>query len=114
VAFGSRDPGVSVLEVGDAMSKRGWHLNGISGPPAVHIACTVSRLHADCQLSRVINYGVAQPQRLTVPLVDTFIADLKDSVEEAKTAPGGKGNMVQVYGTLFYQACSVILFQLST
>lgn len=42
VAFASRDPSVDVLEVGDAMSKRGWHLNGISGPPAVHIACTVS------------------------------------------------------------------------
>lgn len=44
VAFGSRDPSVNVLEVGDAMSKRGWHLNGISGPPAVHIACTVRKL----------------------------------------------------------------------
>jgi sphinganine-1-phosphate aldolase len=76
VAFGSRDPNVNVLEVGDAMGKRGWHLNGLSGPPAVHIACT----------------------RLTVPLVDTFIADLKDSVQEAKTAPSGKGHMVAVYG----------------
>src|SRR5882762_1317239 len=44
VAFGSRDPSVNVLEVGDAMSKKGWHLNGLSGPPAVHIACTVTRL----------------------------------------------------------------------
>jgi sphinganine-1-phosphate aldolase len=45
VAFGSRSPVVNVLEVGDAMSKRGWHLNGISNPPAVHIACTVRYLH---------------------------------------------------------------------
>jgi sphinganine-1-phosphate aldolase len=51
VAFGSRDPSVSVLEVGDAMGKRGWHLNGISGPPAVHIACTVRELHADVSLT---------------------------------------------------------------
>ncbi|EGO00216.1 hypothetical protein SERLA73DRAFT_89122 [Serpula lacrymans var. lacrymans S7.3] len=76
VAFASQDPKVNVLEVGDAMSKRGWHLNGISSPAAVHIACT----------------------RLTVPLVDTFIADLKDSVQEAKTAPSGKGTMVALYG----------------
>jgi len=47
VAFGSRDSNVNVLEVGDAMGRRGWHLNGISGPPAVHIACTVSRLFVD-------------------------------------------------------------------
>ncbi|EIN11750.1 PLP-dependent transferase [Punctularia strigosozonata HHB-11173 SS5] len=76
VAFASRSPVVNVLEVGDAMSKRGWHLNGISNPPAVHIACT----------------------RLTTAIVDTFIADLKDAVKEAKLQPGGKGNMVAVYG----------------
>lgn len=32
---------LNVLEVGDAMSKKGWHLNAISNPAAVHIACTV-------------------------------------------------------------------------
>ncbi|KIJ60028.1 hypothetical protein HYDPIDRAFT_32607 [Hydnomerulius pinastri MD-312] len=76
VAFASKDPAVNVLEVGDAMSKKGWHLNALSGPAAVHIACT----------------------RLTLPLVDTFITDLKASVEEAKMAPSGKGTMVALYG----------------
>jgi sphinganine-1-phosphate aldolase len=43
VAFASCSPAsLSVLEVGDAMGTRGWHLNGLSDPPAVHIACTVS------------------------------------------------------------------------
>jgi sphinganine-1-phosphate aldolase len=43
VAFGSNVPAsVNALRVGDAMSERGWHLNGLSDPPAVHIACTVS------------------------------------------------------------------------
>jgi sphinganine-1-phosphate aldolase len=42
VAFASQHPRVNALEVGDGMSKRGWHLNGLSDPPAVHIACTVS------------------------------------------------------------------------
>lgn len=41
VAFGSKNPGVDVLEVGDAMGKRGWHLAGISQPNGVHIAVTV-------------------------------------------------------------------------
>ncbi|KAG1772581.1 PLP-dependent transferase [Suillus placidus] len=76
VAFGSKSPEVNVHEVGDAMSKRGWHLNALSGPAAVHIACT----------------------RLTLPLVDTFITDLRDSVQEAKSAPSGKGTMVMLYG----------------
>ncbi|KAG1861579.1 PLP-dependent transferase [Suillus subalutaceus] len=76
VAFGSKSPEVNVHEVGDAMSKRGWHLNALSGPAAVHIACT----------------------RLTLPLVDTFIADLRDSVQQAKLTPSGKGTMVRLYG----------------
>ncbi|KAF8187467.1 pyridoxal phosphate-dependent transferase [Pholiota molesta] len=76
VAFASKHPTVDALEVGDGMRKRGWHLNGLSEPKSVHIACT----------------------RLTLPLVDQFIADLKDSVREAKIAPTGKGSMVAVYG----------------
>jgi len=76
IAFASCHPAVNVHEVGDAMSARGWHLNAINNPPAVHIACT----------------------RLTVSLVDTFIADLRDSVKEAKLYPSGKGTMVSVYG----------------
>ncbi|EIW83452.1 PLP-dependent transferase [Coniophora puteana RWD-64-598 SS2] len=76
VAFTSSDPAVNILEVGDAMAKRGWHLNALSGPPAVHIACT----------------------KLTVPLVDTFVADLRDAIEDARAAPSGKGTMVALYG----------------
>ncbi|EIW63248.1 PLP-dependent transferase [Trametes versicolor FP-101664 SS1] len=67
---------LNVLEVGDAMSRKGWHLNAISNPAAVHIAVT----------------------RLTLPVVDTLIADLKDAVNEAKLAPSGSGTMVMLYG----------------
>ncbi|KAJ8472727.1 hypothetical protein ONZ51_g8322 [Trametes cubensis] len=67
---------VNALEVGDAMSKKGWHLNAVSNPAAVHIAVT----------------------RLTVPVVDQFIADLKDAVRDAKLAPSGQGTMVMLYG----------------
>ncbi|KAF8658238.1 hypothetical protein AX16_002015 [Volvariella volvacea WC 439] len=76
VAFASKHPKVNVLEVGDIMAQRGWHLNALAGPPAVHIACT----------------------RLTVSMVDVFLADLKDAVKEAKVAPSGKGTMVSLYG----------------
>lgn len=49
VAFGSKHPRVDVLAVGDKMSERGWHLNGLANPAAVHIACTVSVLFC-CRL----------------------------------------------------------------
>lgn len=82
VAFASakegKAEGVNVLEVGDKMSKKGWHLNALSAPAAVHIAAT----------------------RLTVPAVDQFIADLKDAVRDAQLEPSGKGTMVVLYGAL--------------
>ncbi|KAI0066015.1 PLP-dependent transferase, partial [Artomyces pyxidatus] len=76
VAFGSRRPDISVLEVGDKMSKKGWHLNALQNPAAVHIACT----------------------RLTVSVVDLFIHDLKDAVVESIGSAAGKGTMVSLYG----------------
>ncbi|KAJ3348747.1 hypothetical protein GGF32_006029 [Allomyces javanicus] len=50
---------LNVLAVNDAMSQRGWNLNALQYPAAVHIACTL----------------------LTVGRVDQFMADLKDAVE---------------------------------
>ncbi|KAI9062826.1 PLP-dependent transferase [Trametes sanguinea] len=77
VAFAAaHESELNVLEVGDAMSKKGWHLNALSQPAAVHIAVT----------------------RLSVPVVDQFIADLKDSVRDAQITPSGKGTMVTLYG----------------
>ncbi|KAL5528632.1 DPL1 [Sanghuangporus sanghuang] len=85
VAFAARDKGgLNILAVGDKMSERGWHLNGLQKPAAVHIAVT----------------------RLTVPVVDQFIADLKDCVREVKVLSssmsseekGEEGNMVALYG----------------
>lgn len=76
IAFGSKHPKVNIMEVGDKMAARGWHLNALNGTPGVHIACT----------------------RLTVTMADTFIADLRDSIKEAKLNPSGKGTMVALYG----------------
>lgn len=67
----------NIYDVGDQMSKRGWHLNALGGDvPAVHLACT----------------------RLTVPSVDQFIADLKDAVTHSRTKPAKPGTMSTVYG----------------
>ncbi|KAI0929962.1 hypothetical protein AcW1_008774 [Taiwanofungus camphoratus] len=41
VAFKAARGDVNILEVGDAMSKKGWHLNALSNPAALHIAVTV-------------------------------------------------------------------------
>jgi len=76
IAFGSRTSSLNILEVGDKMSKKGWHLNALQNPPGLHIACT----------------------RLTISMVDDFIRDLKETVWDAKGSPAGKGVMVSLYG----------------
>lgn len=75
VAFASAG-NVSIYEIGDRMSSKGWHLNALATePPAIHIACT----------------------KLTVPIVDEFLRDLKTCVKEAKTR-GPQGTMAALYG----------------
>lgn len=36
---------------------------------------------------------------MTVPVAETFIADLKDAVEESKSYKGEEGTMVALYGS---------------
>jgi len=64
--------------VWEAMSKKGWFLNGVSRPAAFHIALTV---------------------RHTLPGVkENFIQDLKDSVEMVKNGKIKSSIMAPIYG----------------
>jgi len=60
------------------MGHRGWSLNGLQRPAAVHIAVTL---------------------RHTMPgVADRFLADLAGSVEEVRANPGVSTGMAPVYG----------------
>jgi sphinganine-1-phosphate aldolase len=83
VAFSSKT--LNIYDVGDRMTHRGWELNGLQKPPALHIACTM----------------------LTISAVDTFLQDLTEVVAEVKAAAvialaeGVKpkeGDMATLYG----------------
>ena len=77
IAFATEE-GVDVFQVLENMSGRGWSLNGLQLPPAVHIAITL---------------------RHTLPgVADRFLADLRESVEEARANPGVSTGMAPVYG----------------
>lgn len=66
IAFASDD--VDIYEVMARMAQRGWSLNGLHHPPAVHIAVTL---------------------RHTQPgVVERFLADLSDAVDGARDAGG--------------------------
>lgn len=79
VAFGSHS--LNVYSIGDGMSKKGWHLNALSNPPALHLAVTM----------------------LSSNSIDRLVSDLKDVVEAVKKSSkeNGKekeGDMVALYG----------------
>jgi sphinganine-1-phosphate aldolase len=79
IAFRTRS--LSVYDVADAMSARGWHLNALQNPPAIHVAVTLpvvkvwERLAAD--LEAVVE---AEREKERVRLV-----------EGKKTTAGGGG-----------------------
>jgi hypothetical protein len=60
------------------MTQKGWSLNGLQRPPAVHLAITQRQ---------------AQPG-----LAEKFVEDLRESVETVKAHPELQGSMGPVYG----------------
>jgi len=69
---------VDVYDVADGMSAKGWHLNALQDPPAVHVAVTMPIVRA----------------------VDDMIHDLEEVVEavKGKAGAGEKGNAAALYG----------------
>lgn len=79
VAFAAENAeAVNIYQVMEQMGRRGWSLNGLQRPAAVHIALTL---------------------RHTQPgVVDRFLADLGAAVEEVRANPGALSGMAPVYG----------------
>ena len=76
IAFGSRT--LDIYRVMDAMSQRGWSLNGLHRPSCVHLCVTL---------------------RHTQPGVkERFVEDLQAAVADVKNAPEAEGGMAPVYG----------------
>jgi sphinganine-1-phosphate aldolase len=76
IAFGSES--VDVFKVMEHMGERGWSLNGLHKPAAVHLCVTLRH---------------AQPG-----VAERFLEDLRAAVEHVKAHPGEKGTMAPVYG----------------
>lgn len=75
---GDDGAGIDIFQVMENMGSRGWSLNGLQRPPAVHIAVTL---------------------RHTVPgVAERFLADLRASVEQARANPEVRTGMAPVYG----------------
>ena len=65
-AFTSRDPAMDIYAVGDQMEKRGWHIDRLQRPAALHAMVTL------------VHEAVA----------DRYVADLRESVRDLRENPG--------------------------
>lgn len=70
--------GMDIYRVGGKMAKRGWDLNSLQNPPCLHLCVTMN----------------------TIPHVQDFIDDLRDSVQEVrKEGPAAKkSGSAAIYG----------------
>lgn len=78
IAFASTTPAVDIYRVLEHMTGRGWSLNGLHKPPAVHLCVTL----------RHTQPGVAE----------RFLADLRAAVDEVQATPAPREGMAPVYG----------------
>jgi sphinganine-1-phosphate aldolase len=76
IAFASDS--LDIYKVLEAMSHKGWSLNGLHKPACVHLCVTLRQ---------------AQPG-----VADRFLQDLQEAVEHVKANPQEKGSMAPVYG----------------
>jgi sphinganine-1-phosphate aldolase len=76
IAFASNS--LDIYAISDCMGQKGWSLNGLQNPPALHLAVTL---------------------RQTQPgLTESFLSDLRESVAHVKAHPEMQGSMGPVYG----------------
>lgn len=77
IAFGAHEP-LSIYDVGDKLSERGWNVSALQNPAALHISVTL----------------------LWVPSAAQFVQDLKEVVEGLVADPSSaKGSTAAIYGT---------------
>lgn len=86
VAFTSTT--LNVYDIADAMSEKGWHLNALQSPPAIHVAVTLPIVAAKDQLVEDL-----------VAVVEGEKEKERVRIAEGKGKRGGaKGDTAALYG----------------
>lgn len=85
VAFKSARPTFDVHELADVMNEKGWHLNALQSPPAIHIAVTMPIVAAADDLLKDLKSALGEMR-------EQEIRDRKEGREKKM------GNTVALYG----------------
>jgi sphinganine-1-phosphate aldolase len=87
VAFASKNEGVDTYDIADAMSAKGWHLNALQSPPAIHVAFTRPTANA--------------VDKLTLDVIEVVTQELEKAEErkkQGKSYARKRGDTASLYG----------------
>ena len=87
VAFQSKNGGVDIYDVADDLSSKGWHLNALQSPAAIHVAFTVPTAAAVDQLITDV-----------VEVVEKELAKAEERKRQGKSYVIKRGDTAALYG----------------
>ncbi|KAL1973283.1 hypothetical protein VTN31DRAFT_5918 [Thermomyces dupontii] len=87
VAFASKNVGIDTYDLVDALSARGWHLNALQSPPAVHVAFTRPSALAVDQLTSDL-----------IEVVKEELAKAEERQRQGKSYARQRGSTSALYG----------------
>jgi sphinganine-1-phosphate aldolase len=87
VAFASKNVGIDTYDIADGMSGKGWHLNALQDPPAIHIAFT-----------RPTAVAVDRLQTELTEVVNTELAKAEERRRQGKSFARQRGDTAALYG----------------
>lgn len=87
VAFASRNVEIETYDIADSMDSRGWHLNALQSPQAIHCAFTVPTANA-------VNALIVD----LTEVIKEILADIKERKSSGKQITKPRGKSAALYG----------------
>ncbi|QKX55651.1 uncharacterized protein TRUGW13939_02748 [Talaromyces rugulosus] len=87
VAFASKNVGIDTYDLADGMSAKGWHLNALQDPPAIHVAFT-----------RPTAVAVEKLQTELTEVVNAELEKAEERARQGKSYARQRGDTAALYG----------------
>ncbi|KAH8697711.1 putative sphinganine-1-phosphate aldolase BST1 [Talaromyces proteolyticus] len=87
VAFASKNEGIDTYDIADGMAEKGWHLNALQDPPAIHVAFT-----------RPTAISVDKLQTELTEIVKQELEKAEERKKQGKSYARKRGDTAALYG----------------
>lgn len=87
IAFASKNDAIDTYDIADAMSAKGWHLNALQSPPAIHVAFTIPTASAVDKLTTDL-----------IEVVEKQLEEVEEKKRQGKSYIKKRGDTSALYG----------------